>query len=155
MCNSTKYDDPRREKDFNSRMSYMHQLLVARKFNNRFSLQLSPTYLHRNLVYSPEDLNDIFAVGVGGRFKITNRISANFEYFYVNKLKTIEYTNYYNPLSFGVDIETGSHVFQLFLTNSIAILENGFLGETTDSWKKGDIHFGFNISRVFSLKRNK
>jgi hypothetical protein len=58
----------------------------------------------------------------------------------------------YNPLSIGFDIETGGHVFQLIFTNSVAMIEKGFIGETTGNWLKGGIHFGFNISRVFTLK---
>jgi hypothetical protein len=61
--------------------------------------------------------------------------------------------NVYDPLSIGFDIETGGHVFQLIFTNSLAMIEKGFIGETTGSWGKGDIHFGFNISRVFTLKK--
>jgi hypothetical protein len=59
----------------------------------------------------------------------------------------------YDPLSLGFDIETGGHVFQLIFTNSLGIIEKDFIGETTGRWGKGDIHFGFNISRVFTLKK--
>jgi hypothetical protein len=58
-------------------------------------------------------------------------------------------------LSLGFDIETGGHVFQLIFTNSLGIIEKDFIGETTGRWSKGDIHFGFNISRVFTLKKMK
>ena len=71
---------------------------------------------------------------------------------YINP-KDIMSQKIYNPLSVGFDIETGGHVFQLIFTNSVAMIEKGFIGETTGSWLKGDIHFGFNISRVFTLKK--
>jgi len=137
---------------FWSRLSYVHQLLIGRKFNERFSLEINPTFLHRNLVKTELDPNDLWSIGLGGRFKLTKRVSVNFEYYYVippiNDFRSLKT---YNPLSIGFDIETGGHVFQLHLTNSLAMIEKGFIGETTGSWTKGDIHFGFNISRVFAL----
>jgi hypothetical protein len=105
-------------------------------------------------VETAADPNDIFALGAGSRIKISKRISFNAEYFYLFiQDASTQSTPTYNPLSFGVDIETGGHVFQLILTNSVAMRENGFLGQTTGQWRKGDIHFGFNISRVFQLKK--
>jgi hypothetical protein len=136
-------------------MEYVHQLLLARKFGPRFSLQLTPSYLHRNLVETTADPNDLFALGAGSRIKISKRVSFNAEYFYVFSPDASTLSSpIYNPLSFGVDIETGGHVFQLILTNAVAMRENGFLGQTTGQWRNGDIHLGFNISRVFQLKKN-
>ena len=141
------------ELPFWDRVSYVHQLLVARKFNERFSLEINPTVVHRNMVATELDPNDILAVGVGGRFKLSKRVSINAEYYYVippiNDFPSMET---FNPLSIGFDIETGGHVFQLHFTNSLAMIEKGFIGETTGDWLNGDIHFGFNISRVFTLK---
>jgi hypothetical protein len=73
----------------------------------------------------------------------------------VKDIKTFSGPERYNPLTIGVDIETGSHVFQIFLTNSFHVAENGYLGETTRSWRKGEVHLGFNLSRVFTLKKKK
>ncbi len=141
------------ELPFWDRVSYVHQFLVARKFSERFSLEINPTLVHRNMVATELDPNDILAVGIGSRFKLSNRVSVNAEYYYVippiNNFPSIET---FNPLSIGFDIETGGHVFQLFFSNSIAMIEKGFIGETTGDWLNGDIHFGFNISRVFTLK---
>lgn len=149
---SVKWSDEERDYPLSSRFSYTHQLLIARKFNNSFSLQLMPTVVHRNLVATELDPNDLFAVGAGGRIKLTNRISFNAEYYYIIKpVPDYMSSQVYNPLSIGVDIETGGHVFQLILTNSLAMTEKGFISETTGNWAKGDIHFGFNISRVFAL----
>jgi len=133
-----------------SRLSYVHQVLVARKFNERFSLQIMPTYVHRNFVATEMDYNDLLACGIGGRYKITSRVSLNAEYYWTYRPK-YEPVKYYNPLSVGVDIETGGHVFQIMLTNSLAMIEKGFIGETTGQWNNGGIHLGFNISRVFSF----
>jgi hypothetical protein len=153
---SLKWADPERTNYFASRFSYTYQALIARKFNNRFSLQLSPTMVHRNLVATELDPNDLYALGAGGRVKLTNRISINAEYYYVVKpvhdYMSVPITN---PLCIGFDIETGGHVFQLIFTNSLAMIEKGFIGETTGRWDKGDIHFGFNISRAFTLKSNR
>lgn len=151
--NGLRWSDPERENHFWQRSSYAHQLIIARKFSPGFSFQLTPSYLHQNLVETTDDPNDLFSIGAGGRLKLSKRISLNAEYFYIykpgNKIFT---TEIYNPLSIGFDIETGGHVFQIILTNSIAMRESGFLGHTTGQWRKGDIHLGFNISRVFQLK---
>jgi len=130
------------------------RVLVARKFNQAFSFQLTPTYIHRNLVATELDPNDLYSIGAGGRLKLTKRISLNAEYYYMLNPKNNFSQQVYNPLTVGVDIETGGHVFQLFFTNSLGTIEQQFIGETTGQWKKGDIHFGFNISRVFTLKKH-
>jgi hypothetical protein len=153
--NSLKWQDPTRTNYFSSRLSYVGQILIARKLSPSFSIQLSPTYVHRNLVATELDPNDLYAVGAGGRMKLSKRISLNAEYFYLANPKKYMSLPVFNPLSLGFDIETGGHVFQLFFTNSLAMIEKGFIGETTGQWKHGDIHFGFNISRVFTLKKNK
>lgn len=150
VCNTVKWSDPNRDNYFSSRMQYTHQLLIARKFNNDLSLQLTPTLVHKNLVPTVQDKNDILAMGFGGRYKLTQRFSVNGEYIYV--LPNQITSTFYNSLSLGVDIETGGHVFQLHLTNSTSMLEPGFITESVGQWKKGGIHFGFNVSRVFTVK---
>jgi hypothetical protein len=150
-----KFPDQTRTNYFTSRLAYVGQVLVARKMNEIFSIQLTPSYVHRNLVATELDPNDIWAMGAGARLKITKRISLNGEYYYIANPKTYLSQQIYNPLSVGFDIETGGHVFQLFFTNSLGMTEKQFIGGTTGQWKKGDIHFGFNISRVFTLKKNK
>lgn len=149
--NSLKWQDPERENYFSSRLSYVHQLLVARKFNKDLSLQLMPTLVHKNLVPTKEDQNTAFAMGMGGRYKLTNRLSLNAEYFY---LLPDQYTEeVHNSLSLGFDIETGGHVFQLHFTNAKPMFERGFITETRGRWDKGDIYFGFNITRVFTVRK--
>lgn len=137
---------------FWNRISYVHQVLIARKFNDRLSLEINPTFVHRNMVDTELDPNDLWALGMGGRFKLTKRVSFNAEYYYVlPPLQNFQSSKTYHPLSIGFDIETGGHVFQLHLTNSVGMIEKAFIGETTGSWLKGDIRIGFNISRVFTL----
>jgi len=137
-----------------SRMSYIQQILIARKFNDRLSLQLTPTFIHRNQVRTELDKNDLFSLGVGGRYKLSKRIALNVEYYYVYRANAGSLpTTYYNPLGIGIDIETGGHVFQIMVTNSQSMREGGFIGKTTGSWGDGGIHLGFNISRVFSFNK--
>jgi hypothetical protein len=138
---------------FSNRLCYMNQLLIARKFSRHFSLQLMPTHIHYNIVPTTAEPNDIFALGVGGRLKVSNRIAVTGEYYYV--LPGSSLNGYHNALSVGIDIETGGHVFQLMFTNASAINERVFIGQTTGQWSKGNIHFGFNISRVFTIVRPK
>lgn len=150
---SIKFTDQTRPNYFTSRLAYTGQILVARKISQGVSVQLAPSYIHRNLVATELDPNDIFAIGAGTRIKLTKRTSLNAEYYYMANPKTYLSQQVYNPLSVGFDIETGGHVFQLFFSNSLGMIEKAFIGETTGRWEKGDIHFGFNISRVFMLKK--
>lgn len=150
-----------RENLFSSRLYYTHQLLIGRKFNERLSLQLMPTLLHRNLVESKSEKNDVLAMGVAGRIKLSKRVTLNAEYYYVlpDQINSI----YTNVLSIGFDIETGGHVFQLHFTNSSDMTYKGFITETLEDWfyKTSDgknmsgIRFGFNISRVFTIVKPK
>ena len=151
---SKKFLDQSRKNYFSSQMSYVAQVLVARKISQTLSVQLTPSYVHRNLVPTELDPNDIFALGAGARIKLSKSISLNGEYYYIANPKTYLSQQTYNPLSIGFDIETGGHVFQLFFTNSVGMIEKAFIGETTGQWKNGGIHFGFNISRVFTLVKH-
>lgn len=153
--NSLKWEDmgfgDQNNNLFSSRMAFTQQLLIARKFSSSLSIQLMPTYLHKNLVPTTRDQNDIFSMGIGGRIKITRRMSINAEYFYTPP-NQISY-EFEQPLSLGIDIETGGHVFQMHFSNAQAFFDNGYLTQTKGKWSNGDIYFGFNISRVFTLKR--
>ena len=146
---STHWPDESRVNYFTSRLSFTHQLLIARKFNSSFSAQFIPGLIHKNLVLTEKDKNDIFYIGAGSRMKLSSRISLNAEYYYVFPNQIMQDRN--NSLSIGFDIETGGHVFQLHFTNSLALYETAFVSETTGDWLKGDIHFGFNITRMFTL----
>jgi len=143
------YEDPKIDNHFRSRLSYSHQLIVGRKFSDKTSLQLMPVFIHQNLVTLARESNDIFAIGIGGRQKLSKRISLNAEYYYVLPGTKLNGTS--NSLSIGFDIETGGHVFQLHFTNSQGMNERTFIADTKGRWDKGDIYFGFNISRVFSI----
>src|SRR5690606_32264306 len=144
-----KWAQPDRENYFSSRLYYAAQLIIGRKLSNQASIQLSPTMVHRNLVATAVEENDVFALGFGGRLKLNKRISVNAEYVYV--LPDQLAPGFRNSLSVGFDIETGGHVFQLHFTNSTSMIEKGFIAETVGNWGDGGVHFGFNISRVFTL----
>ena len=149
--NSLPFDDPTLNNYFTSRLTFVHQLLVARKFTDEFSLQLSPTLIHRNIVPTALDKNDIYSLGFGGRYKFNARCSINFEYFYVYRPSYSTGVTYNNPVSLGVDIETGGHVFQIMVTNSFGMIAKHYIADNIGDWRKGEIHLGFNISRVFTL----
>lgn len=134
---------------FFNRVSYTHQLLVARKFNDKLSIQLIPTLTHFNMTGTADETNTIFAMGIAGRFKLTKRLALTAEYYYVPE-NMKRYSNF-NPLTIGLDIETGGHVFQLFFSNATGINERSLFTNTYSQWEKGQVHFGFNISRVFTL----
>jgi hypothetical protein len=145
-----KFDNPSRENFQSSHLYYTFQVMVARKFNESISFQVMPTVNHYNLVPGTTLSNDLFALGAGGRIKITKRITINAEYYY--QLPGYKFSDTQNSVGIGVDIETGGHVFQLYFTNSTGMTERTFISETTGDFLKGDVHFGFCISRVFTLK---
>jgi hypothetical protein len=145
--------DTARKNYFSSRMGYYGQVVIGSKLSEGFTIQLMPTVVHRNLVPSVDDPNDMFAVGVGSRLRLSSRISLNVDYYY--RINPNEADGTKNPLSVGFDIETGGHVFQLHFTNAVGMNEKVFLTETTNDWTKGDIQFGFNISRSFQIKKKK
>lgn len=145
--------DPARIDYFTHRLAYSWQVIMGRKFTEGFSLQLNPGVVHRNLVATAEESNDLYHLSGALRGKLSKRVALNAEYFHV--LGRPEGSSYKNSLSVGFDIETGGHVFQLHFTNSTGMFERAFITETTGDWGKGDIHFGFNISRVFTLHNPK
>ncbi|MCC6460022.1 MAG: hypothetical protein IT260_06110 [Saprospiraceae bacterium] len=158
---TVKFADQSRENLFSSRLYYTHQLLIGRKFNDGFTLQLMPTLIHRNLVETKSEKNDVLALGVAGRVKLSKRVTLNAEYYYT--LPDQLGSAYTNVLSLGFDVETGGHVFQLHFTNSADMTYKGFITETTEDWffknSDGDfmsgLRFGFNISRVFTIVKPK
>lgn len=144
--------------DFQDRLSYVSQLLISRKITDKLSLEVAPTFFHEGFLVeildennnvvtpNPQDKNQ-FAVGIGGRYKLSKRLSLNMDYG--AHLNRASQSVFKNPLSVGLDIDTGGHIFQVLFTNSKAMHEAGFLGHTTGDWGKGEISFGFNLIRVF------
>lgn len=135
--------------EFNNRLAFSTQLLVSRKFSESFSFQLNPIYIHKNLYeFELEEKNDFF-IGSGARYKISKRMSINLEY--AARLNRVEgnSSTFQNPLTVGLDIETGGHVFQLVFSNSQSLNDVAFLSKPAGDWSGGPIYFGFNLYRVF------
>ena len=143
------WSDPTRKNYFSSRMAFYNEVIIGRKFNDNFSLQISPMMVHRNLVPLATDSNDTYAIGIGGRIKISKRVAFVVDYHHI--VSGLDMHTYKDPLSIGVDIETGGHVFQLHFTNATGLNEVQYLTGTTNSWGKGQVGFGFNLSRVFTI----
>ncbi|MEE2918585.1 MAG: DUF5777 family beta-barrel protein [Bacteroidota bacterium] len=150
MANGLQVSADAQPYPFSRRLSYVHQAVMARKMNNKLSLALVPSFVHRNFVEESGDAHDLFLMGIGGRYKLRPRLSLNGEYHH---FLTPTFGDAFSPsLSLGVDIETGGHVFQLHVTNARGMFERSFLAEPAGSWVTGDLYFGFNLSRVFTVK---
>jgi len=145
--------DPSRKNFFTSKLAYYFQAIIGRKFSETFTLQVAPTMVHKNIVPLETDPNNIYALGVGGRIKLSKRIAFTWDYTHV--IIGMTDSGYYHPLSVGFDIETGGHVFQLHFSNATGMNERAFITETTGQWGKAEVRFGFNLSRVFQVKKNK
>jgi hypothetical protein len=157
-------DPDSRYNDWQNRLTYFTQVLFARKFGQRLSIELAPGVIHRNMVTKVldgngktlTDENTNFTLSVGARYMITKRVGIIVDYVHTFSEFRSNFgpQNYYDPFGVGVEIETGGHVFHLTLTNAPAIIENAYMPETADSWAKGGIKLGFNISRVFQLGKH-
>jgi hypothetical protein len=134
------------------KLFFTQQLLISRKFSPRLSLQLAPTFTHQNVREFEVAKHDMWYLGLSGRVKITKRMALLFDYYYHFHRDYLELFS--EPLAFAWEIETGGHVFQLVFSNSQGMSEPLFLTRTTGKWGQGDIHFGFNISRTFPMKRH-
>lgn len=145
---------------FTDRLSYMFQLLLARKFTDKFSLQLMPTMVHYNAApTSATAINDIYSIGIGGRYKFTERIALTLEYFrqlngYLAKTNGVAD---YAPdfLSLGVEFDTGGHIFQLFVSNSQYVTSPTMFTNSNNStpFYKGNVSIGFNLNRAFGTTK--
>jgi len=158
MTSNVKPNTPDHFEKFSDRLSFAGEVFIASKISDGFSLMVIPAYIHTNYVIA-SDVNDVYAIGVAGRLKITKRMGLVADYFKVfrdqksiDKFKANGLT-FYNPLGVGLEFETGGHVFDLTFTNCTSILENQFIPYTTTTWKMGQFRWGFNLSRIFSLKK--
>lgn len=151
--NTLPWANPAIQNYFSSRLAYYYQAIVGRKFSESFTLQVAPTLVHNNIVPLASQPNDVIALGIGGRYKVTKRIALTWDYHHLfNGITAGQNTH---PLSFGMDVETGGHVFQLHVSNAVGMNERAFVTETTGKWSNGELRFGFNLSRVFQLGKRK
>jgi len=146
------------------RFSFFNELIIASKLNDWLSIEVLPAFMYRNYITAnvndnngAQDVNGFFTLGFGARIKLTKRVSLvgdyyfNFASYYHNHPAGSLYSGGINPLSLGIEIETGGHVFSLLFTNASGLIENNFIPYTYDSWRKGQVKFGFCISRTFAL----
>lgn len=129
------------------RLSYASQLLISRRFSKNLSLEIAPGFVRQNLVLESFQDHEQVNIGFGGRIKFTKRTSLNIDYVY--NLNRASQSIYNDPLTIGIDIETGGHVFQLLFSNAQSTNEPSFISNAEGDWSDGDIFFGFNIVRVF------
>ncbi|WP_010181195.1 DUF5777 family beta-barrel protein [Aquimarina agarilytica] len=135
---------------FENRLRYANQLIISRKINPKLSLEVIPTFFYDGLVQNPNQENAQFAIGMGGKYQISKRFGVIMDYgSHLNRTKN---TNFNNPFSIGMEIETGGHVFQLHFTNAQGMFENAFLANANGDWSNGDFFFGFNLHRDFNFK---
>lgn len=136
--------------EFQHRLAFSNQIMLARKFSDRFSAQIMPTHVHLNLVPTIGDPNDIFSLGIAGKVQVTKNIAITAEYYYTPDAFLLEDAQ--RPLAIGIDINTGNHVFQVHFTNASGMQDKAILANTTGTWGEGDIQFGFNMIRTFKVK---
>lgn len=135
------------------RLSYCHQIMIARKFNQHFSLQLLAAMVHYNLVDNISEGNNCYVTGIVARYKFTTRQAITLEYG--RRLNKYSNNTYYDSFGVGYDLETGGHVFQIHFTNSFGLTENQYFMYSGSSWQNWGIRLGFNISRVFGIPERK
>jgi hypothetical protein len=147
-----EYFPKERNNYFVGRLEYVNQVLISRKLSKKLSLLIAPTWVHRNLTETINDPNDIYSIGLGGRYLISESTSINVEYY--PTLKTFDsFDSNKNTFTMGLDVETGGHVFQLYFTNAFALHPGKFAINQSGDFFKGDINFGFSILREFSLNK--
>ena len=137
-----------KDMDSSDRYTFDIQTLIARKFNQNLSLQVMPTLIHKNFVFNQDESNDLFSIGIGGRFKISKRTSINFDTFFPIGSRPQSYTRGWG---IGYDIDTGGHIFQLMITNAQGSYESKYIEQATGDFKNFNLYIGFNITRVFTL----
>ncbi len=133
---------------FSDYLVYTHQALISRRFSSRLSLQLSPTVVHRNKLRTAGEAHDVYALGVGGRLRVTRKMHVTADYFYAFN----NAPGAYNPGAVGIDLVTGGHVFQVYLNNAKGIIEKEFLTNTPGNLGKGQVGIGFTVMRSFVLR---
>jgi len=142
-----------------NKFTFVHQLLIARKFSKKFSMQLMPTYIHYNIVpYGMENSNNIFSIAMGAKYQLPPNKAVTIEYSrQLNMYKNVIDKNgniiNYAPdlLSLGLEFNTGGHVFQFYIGNTTAATSIDQLTRNTTSIKDGKFAMGFRLNRSFFL----
>ncbi|PKP39224.1 MAG: hypothetical protein CVT98_02695 [Bacteroidetes bacterium HGW-Bacteroidetes-15] len=141
-------DARKKENFFNTqdRYSSFNELIIARRFSRVLSFQVSPSWSHFNIV---EDYmhNDVIALAVGGRVKISPSMSLMAEY--TQAITTYEQKSPDPGISAGIEFSTGSHAFQIYLANYKGIIPQKNIMFNQNNFFKGDFLIGFNITRLW------
>jgi len=126
---------------------FFGQLLMSKSLGNKLSIQLSPSFAKKGFNETIFEEENNFILGIASSYRITSRLAFNIEYS--ANLDRPKISPFNDVLSFGIDIETGGHVFQLLFSNTQTIDNVSVMTDAEGSWKEGKIYFGFNVLRVF------
>lgn len=151
--NSLKWQNKELDFPIANRLTYFTQVIVARKFSSTFSLQIMPTYVHRNYVQTRQITNDLLFIGMASKIQVTKVTAIQIEYY--PKIYGQLASGRGNSLSIGAEFQTKAHVFQLHLSNSSGMVESLFLTESTGKWSELGVMLGFNITRDFKIGTKK
>lgn len=137
---------------FKHRISYNAQVIVARRFSERFSLQLAPVFIHRNLV-PVGGSNLTVALPLSGRVKVSTKGSILFEVAPI--LEGRQAQDHREPVALAYELATAGHVFQIVLASSQEIIEQRVYTVPRSRYDEGYFHLGFNIARTLFFKPRK
>ena len=143
--------------------SYLHQVLIARKMSDKISLQLVPSLVYLNSVpYGINNSNFVWSIGVAGKWKAKPKMNVTWEYtrqlnMYKNIIDKSGAITNYSPdlLSLGIELNTGGHLFQFYVGNTINSSSIDQLARNTGYIKDGNFAFGFTINRSMDLRKEK
>lgn len=132
---------------FSDKLAGNLQLMIAKSFS-KFGVQIAPGYLSTGYLLQEQQNLSFFTLGLTSSVKLSDKVSANIEYLpHFNSDLTSP-----KPLSLGVDIDTGGHLFQLILSNSQQMFSRGLYTSSMGDWSEGTLFFGFNLIREFRIK---
>ena len=134
---------------FNNRLAFSSQVLASRKFSTSFSAEMAAIFIHKNLYDDFIDQEKLYLLGAGTRYKVSKRLSVNLEYASRLNLNGNTRSAFRDPISIGLDIETGGHVFQMVFSNTQPMNDVALFSNAGGNWEKGSVYFGFNMYRVF------
>jgi len=132
---------------FKDRLTYFNELLISRRINKNLSLEIAPALIKENFVFNDNQDNSQFVLAFGGSHKLNKSLSLNFDY--AHNFNRTSHSGFRDPLSLGLDIQVGGHVFQLVFSNSQQLTDANYITNATGNWGDADIFFGFNLLRVF------
>jgi hypothetical protein len=130
------------------RLSYFNQLLIARQFGTKFSLQLAPTFIWFNAVEMGYK-NAHYGISAGARYNVTGSHSIIAEYDQLFNSQKDETLNAKPQLALGWEIGTATHAFQIFVANYKDILGQYNFVYNQNSISDGKFLIGLNVTVRF------